>query len=94
MGRRQQDMWKLRLSILLPAVQLPLAVILWEWGGRLHHPTLGAGHCGPAHSFAMGSMLPLFFLDLWHSHSHLSGARGLSHRYSAMAQKNCLFSWV
>jgi hypothetical protein len=94
MGRRHQDMWKLRLSILLPAVQLPLAVIRWEWGARSTIRLLALVIGGLAHSFVMGSMLPLFFLDLRYSHSHVMGARGLTHRYSAMAQKNWLFSWV
>jgi hypothetical protein len=62
MGRRHQDMWKLRLSILLPAVQLPLAVIRWEWGARSTIRLLALVIGGLAHSFVMGSMLPLFFL--------------------------------
>jgi hypothetical protein len=64
MGRRHQDMWKLRLSILLPAVQLPLAVIPWEWGGRLHHPTLGAGHWRAGPLVCYGINAPAIFLRL------------------------------
>jgi hypothetical protein len=57
-------MRKLKLSVLLPVIQLPLALVLWEWGGRLPLPSLGSGHFRAGPLVCYGINAPAVFLRL------------------------------
>lgn len=57
-------MHRIRLSIPLPAIQLPLAIALWEWGDRFFRPHLSRGGFGPGQLVCYGINAPAIFLRL------------------------------
>ena len=64
MGGCSRRMRKLRLSILLPTIQLPLAVTLWEWGARIRTSTVGPDHFRSGPLLSYGINAPAVFLRL------------------------------